>query len=137
MNLSEIRDFLAAEFAPVFVHQDVVVEAAEGGTARLKMVPDARHLRPGAIVSGPTLMMLADTAAYAALLSLPQDARMAVTSNLSVSFLRAGRGAIVQDARVVKAGRRLATILTEARDDAGEPLAIATLTYAMPGAAVS
>jgi len=61
MTLSEIREFLAAEFAPVFVDQEVVVEAAEGGTARLSMVPDGRHLRPGAIVSGPTLMMLALT----------------------------------------------------------------------------
>jgi uncharacterized protein (TIGR00369 family) len=134
MTLSEIRDFLAAEFAPVFVDQKVVLEAAEDGTAQLSMMPDGRHLRPGGIVSGPTLMMLADTAAYAALLSLPADARMAVTSNLSVSFLRAGRGPIVQAARVVKPGRRLATILTEARDGAGEPLAIATLTYAMPAA---
>lgn len=136
MNLHEIRAFLAAEFAPVFVDQDVVVEAAADGVARLRMIPDARHLRPGAIVSGPTLMMLADTAAYAALLSLPSEARMAVTSNLSVSFLRAGRGPIVQEARVVKPGRRLATILTEARDEAGNALAIATLTYAMPGWAV-
>lgn len=132
MTLSEIREFLAAEFAPVFVDQEVVVEAADGGVARLRMVPDARHLRPGAIVSGPTLMMLADTAAYAALLSLPEDARMAVTANLSVSFLKAGRGPIVQEARVVRPGRRLATILAEARDEAGTPLALATLTYAMP-----
>jgi uncharacterized protein (TIGR00369 family) len=134
MTLDEIRAFLRAEFAPVFAEQEIAVEEAADGFARLVLVPDARHLRPGRIVSGPTLMMLADTAAYAALLSLPADGRSAVTTNLSVTFLRAARGggAVRQEARVLKAGRRLATILAEARDGDDAPLAHATLTYAMP-----
>jgi uncharacterized protein (TIGR00369 family) len=134
MTLLEIRAFLAADFAPLFADGAITVETAAEGAAVLRLRPDARHLRPGGIVSGPTLMTLADTAAYAALLSLPAEARMAVTTNLSVSFLRGGEdgGPVIAVARVIKAGRRLSTIVCEARSEDGRALAHATLTYAMP-----
>jgi uncharacterized protein (TIGR00369 family) len=134
MTLEEIRVFLAAEFPQVFAEQDLAVEAAGEGAATLRLAPDRRHLRPGAIVSGPTLMMLADAAAYAALLSLLEGAKMAVTSNLSVSFLRGAPdgGAIWQEARVIKPGRRLSVILAQAFDADRRMLAHATLTYVMP-----
>jgi uncharacterized protein (TIGR00369 family) len=136
MTLDEIRRYLVEEFAEVFARQEISVVSAADGAAVLRLVPDGQHLRPGGIVSGPTLMMLADAAAYAALLSLSAAAKMAVTANLSVTFLRAAPpgSAILQDARVLKEGRRLAILVCEARDEDGRVLAHTTTTYAMPSA---
>jgi len=136
MRLSEIDAFLEAEFPQVFGTGTIAVEEAEAGRARLRLTPADAHLRPGAVVSGPTLMTLADAAGYVALLSLGAEAKMAVTSNLNMSFLRAARlGAdIVQTATVIKPGRRLSVILAEALSTEGDLLAHATMTYAMPAA---
>lgn len=134
MTLDEIADFLGAEFPQVFGAEAIRVEQAEAGRAQLRLSPAETHLRPGAVVSGPTLMMLADAAGYVALLSLGADARMAVTTNLNMSFLRAARlGAdIIQSAHVIKPGKRLSVIVSEASDPDGVALAHATMTYAMP-----
>nr|WP_269751247.1 PaaI family thioesterase [Acuticoccus mangrovi] len=125
---------MRAEFPQVFIEEDIVVSAAEGGFARMSLRPGWRHQRPGGIVSGPTLMMLADAAGYAALLSLGANAKMAVTTNLNVSFMRGASAAapIQQEARVIKPGRRLSVILAEAMDPDGKVLAHTTMTYAMP-----
>ena len=133
MHLADVKDYLAADFPQVFGSGSIAVEAAEGGVATLALTPGEAHLRPGGIVSGPTLMMLADAAAYAALLSLTGEAKMAVTTNLNISFLRAGAAGapIRMVARVVKPGRRLSVIVAEAFS--GEALlAHCTMTYAMP-----
>ena len=45
-------------------------------------------LRPGDLISGPTLMSLADSAAYALVLAHIGEKPMAVTSSLIVQFLR-------------------------------------------------
>ncbi len=138
MHLADVRDYLAREFPQVFGTGHIRVEAAEAGVATLALTPGEAHLRPGRTVSGPTLMMLADAAAYAALLSLPAEARMAVTTNLNMSFLRAGvAGAPIRMvARVVKPGRRLSVIVAEAF--AGDTmLAHCTMTYAMPASDVA
>lgn len=134
MSLPAIRAYLTAEFPAVFGAGCTTVEAADEGVATLLLAPEPRHLRPGGIVSGPTLMTLADAAAYAALLSLSDAAKMAVTSNLNISFLRAGapNGPIRQTALVVKPGRRLSVIVAEAFDVNGALLAHCTMTYAMP-----
>lgn len=136
MGLAAVRSYLADVFPQVFAVHGVVVERAHEGAARLALSPDDKHLRPGGIVSGPTMMMLADAAAYAALLSGTAAAKMAVTSNFNITFLRAGPPgqAIVQDASVVKWGRRLSVIVSETKSADGTLLAHATMTYAMPAA---
>lgn len=138
MTLDEIRTYLTTDFPQVFREHDVSLVSAEEGRARIALTPGTQHLRPGGIVSGPTLMMLADAAAYVALLSLTERAKMAVTTNLSVSFVRgvpAGTQ-IVQDARVLKAGRRLCVIVCEALNPtasgAAAILAHTSVSYAMP-----
>ena len=134
MLLSEVRNYLVADFPQVFGEGTIVVESADGGVATLRLTPGEAHLRPGGLVSGPTLMMLSDAAAYAALLSLSDGAKMAVTSNLNISFLRGGRAGedIRVVASVVKPGRRLSVIVAEAFG--GEALlSHCTMTYAIPG----
>jgi uncharacterized protein (TIGR00369 family) len=92
-------------------------------------------LRPGGVISGPTLMSLADTAAYALVLSHIGDQLMAVTSQLNISFLRGAKpGDITAEAELLRLGRRLAVcdirIWTESPDRLA---AQANVTYAIPG----
>jgi uncharacterized protein (TIGR00369 family) len=64
-------------------------------------------LRPGNVISGPTLMSLADTAAYALVLAHVGDELMAVTSSLLMNFLRGAKpGDLHAEAEILKLGRR-------------------------------
>ncbi|WMS42129.1 PaaI family thioesterase [Acuticoccus sp. MNP-M23] len=136
MTHDAIAHYLVSAFPQVFTAHAIELTAADGGTATLTLTPGEQHLRPGGVISGPTLMMLADAAAYAALLSVSAAAKMAVTSNLNISFLRGAPagGAIVQHATVVKRGRRLSVIVCEAETAEGTLIAHTTTTYAMPAA---
>ena len=91
-------------------------------------------IRPGGIVSGPTLMGLIDVAAYAAVLAHTGPVEMAVTNTLHVSFLRACRvDRTVADARLLKLGRRFASIdvrLWQSTEDC--LVAQAAVGYALP-----
>ena len=49
---------------------------------------DQQHLRPGGTVAGPVMMGLADAAVYALILSRIGPVELAVTTNLSINFLR-------------------------------------------------
>jgi uncharacterized protein (TIGR00369 family) len=104
------------------------------GHARLRLHPDADMIRPGGIVSGPVLMGLVDVAAYAVILSHVGPVAMAVTNMLTISFLRACRLApVTADARLLKLGRRLATVDVRLWQEAEDRLvAQATVGYALP-----
>ncbi len=110
-----------------------VVEA-EPGRVRVRRPYGPGLLRPGGIISGPTLMTLADTGAYALVLAHVGDQKMAVTSSLVMNFLRgAAVGDIWADAHLLRLGRRNAVcdvrIWTESED---RPAAQATVTYSLP-----
>ena len=78
--------------------------------------------RPGGTVSGPTLMSLADGVAYMVVLSRIGPAALAVTSNLTINFLRRPRMVdLVTDARLLKLGRSLAVVDVLMYSDTGEP----------------
>jgi uncharacterized protein (TIGR00369 family) len=110
------------------------LEEVAADRVRLRLEPDDRHLRPGGTVSGPTLMALADTAAYFLVLANRGPVALAVTSSLSIHFLRRPRpGALLAEARPLRLGRSLAVAdvrLWSEGDDA--PVAQATVTYAIP-----
>ena len=86
------------------------------------------------IVSGPTLMGLADFAAYAVLIAHIRPVAMAVTNSLNIAFLRACRLApIVADARLLKLGRRLSTVDVRLwQDREARLVAQATVNYVLP-----
>ncbi|MDP3854893.1 PaaI family thioesterase [Phenylobacterium sp.] len=91
-------------------------------------------LRPGGLISGPNLMSLADTAAYALVLCHVGDELMAVTSSLVMNFLRGAKpGPIHAEALLLRLGRRSAVcdirLWTESQDRLA---AQATVTYAIP-----
>ncbi len=131
MPLEEIQGWFRRHW-PNFEKTVALSEAAEG-RARLCLRVEARHLRPGETVSGPTMMLLADAALYVALLSVDRDATDAVTSNFNISFLRRpGQHDLVADAELLKSGRRLVVGEVRILGQAGELVAHATVTYARP-----
>ncbi len=101
---------------------------------RMVLNPGPESIRPGNIVSGPTLMGLADVAAYAVVLAHIGPVGMTVTNTLAITFLRAcRRERITADARLLKLGRRLATVEVRIWQDAEDrPVAHATIGYAIP-----
>lgn len=68
-------------------HFPKVTEVAPGRAVLVRAYHDSM-LRPGRLISGPNLMSLADTAAYALVLAHIGDQLMAVTSSLVMNFLR-------------------------------------------------
>jgi uncharacterized protein (TIGR00369 family) len=102
--------------------------------ARMRLEPRPAMMRPGDIVSGPTMMGFADVAAYAVVLAHVGPVAMAVTTTLNISFLRPCRVAtIFADARLLKLGRRLATVDVRLwQESEAEPIAQAIVGYALP-----
>jgi uncharacterized protein (TIGR00369 family) len=110
-------------------------EAMADGKATVRMPFREEFVRPGGTIAGPATMALADCAMYAAVLSQRGEAVMAVTSNLSIHFLRAPRPVdLVAEAEVLRLGRRLAVVEVTCYS-AGDPKPVAhvTGTYALPG----
>jgi uncharacterized protein (TIGR00369 family) len=112
----------------------MTLEMAVPRRARIRLRVGDRHLRPGGTVSGPSMMMLADAAVYAALLAADAEAGDAVTSSFNISFLRRPRPAdLLAEAELLSVGRRLVVgevHLRSVGDD--DLLAQATVTYARP-----
>lgn len=87
------------------------IDELTASTARLRQRTLDTNLRPGGTVSGPTLMALADSAAYVLVLGLLGRASLAVTSSLHIDFLRRPvPGELIAEATVLKRGRSLITM---------------------------
>lgn len=110
------------------------VEHLELGHLRLRQPVETIMLRPGGTVSGPTLMGLADAAAYALILAHIGPVALAVTSSLTIHFLHKPAPAdVVADAEFLKLGRKLAVVDVRLRSDGvADPVAHAVVTYAIP-----
>jgi len=110
MDAEGLQAYLVAEFPQAFgpgrPHRVVRVDA---GGVGVTLEAAEEHLRPGDTVSGPSMMGLADIAAYAVILSAVGPVPLAVTTNFSINFLRKPPpGLLVADARLMKLGKRLA-----------------------------
>lgn len=137
LDAAQLNAFLARAFPEVDPAMIPRVTDVAPGRVMLHAPTSSRSLRPGGIISGPTLMNLADTAAYALVLAHIGEVAMAVTSSLTINFLRACKpGELTAEASFLKLGRRLATVevlmWTEGRDRAA---AKATVVYAIPDGA--
>jgi len=106
------------------------------GTDRvdLRAVYSNDHLRPGGTVAGPVMMALADAAMFGAILAHLGAVELAVTTNLSIDFLRKPPPAdIVASAQLLKLGKRLAVgniMITSTANN--ELVARASSTYSIP-----
>jgi uncharacterized protein (TIGR00369 family) len=118
-----------------FRYDSFVIEHADGRTCRIRQGFHETMLRPGGTVSGPTLMALADSAMYVVLLSAIGPVGLAVTTNLTINFLRKGASGqdVFAEARLLKLGKRLA--MGEVSLYSGtspDPIAHVTATYSIP-----
>ncbi|GKW50521.1 PaaI family thioesterase [Halomonas sp. NCCP-2165] len=131
MTAAAIEEFLDE----VFPQRQGTIEGVDEMRATMSLAIEDEHLRPGACVSGPTLMGLADVCLYVAILAQVGPEPMAVTTDLNCHFLRRARGDrdLIANARIVKLGRRLAVGEVQLFS-AGEegPVALVTATYALP-----
>lgn len=135
LDAAQLNAFLARAFPLAEPGARGEVVLAEPGRV-VSVLPYAeRLLRPGGVVSGPTLMSLADTATYALVLAHIGEVAMAVTTSLTMHFLRgAAPGPITAEARLLKLGRRIATADVRLWTEGPEKLAAqATVAYALPG----
>jgi uncharacterized protein (TIGR00369 family) len=134
LTIAEVAAFIDEAFPPETRALLGQVEHLEPGLFRMRLDPVPSMRRPGGIVSGPTLMALVDVAAYGVIAAHHGAEAMAVTNALSIAFLRACRfEPIFADARLLKLGRRLATVdvrIWQRRED--RIVAQSTVGYALP-----
>jgi acyl-coenzyme A thioesterase PaaI-like protein len=128
---ADIIDFLTREFP----QSRCVVEEVGDRSATVTHHVGTDHLRPGETVSGPLLMTVADVALYVAILGTIGIVPLAVTTGLTINFLRkpaAGRP-IVGVCRLMKVGRALVVgevaLYSQGND---EMVAHAVGTYSIP-----
>lgn len=110
------------------------VTTLEGGFVRLRLHYDSRQLRPGNTIAGPVIFTLADAALYALVMSVAGLVPEAVTSDITLRFLRRPRPAdLIAEARLLKQGRRLVVGEVAIFSDGDSvPVAHVTGTYALP-----
>jgi uncharacterized protein (TIGR00369 family) len=125
---------LIREGVPLVGNMGVVIDSLGEGTIRVQLPYRADFVRPGGTVMGPVLFALADVALYGAVLSLIGRVELAVTTSMTINFLRRpAPGAVTAEGRVLKLGKRLAygevTLWSDGED---EPVAHVTGTYSIP-----
>ena len=137
MTIPEMESFLKTEFPQVDGDFELRELTCDGIIVALKVAD--RHLRPGGTVSGPSMFGLVDVAMYLAVLSRIGPVALAVTTNVSMDFMRkpANDADLVATARLLKLGKRLAVGDVLLRSEGGtDVVARAGLTYAIPPAGV-
>lgn len=137
MDAAALNAFLARAFPEAPAERMVRVVEVEPGRVRMVAPTGGANLRPGGTISGPTLMSLADSAAYALVLAHIGEVPMAVTTSLNIHFLRPCRpGELVAEGRMLRLGRRIATCdVTMWTEGPDRPAAQATVAYALPDGA--
>jgi uncharacterized protein (TIGR00369 family) len=132
----ELERLLCNEFPQVFkAGSGLSIEEIWHGGAQVRQEYREDFIRPGGTISGPTMMALADFAMYVAVLAAIGPVPLAVTTNLSINFLRRpGVADLLAEAKLMKLGKRLAVGEVAIRSAGGvELVAHATSTYSIPG----
>ena len=135
MDVAQINAFLEREFPQIGIGRDFIVEEVGPLSARLRLVYDVRHLRPGGTMSGPSMFALADVGIWVAILAQVGPLPLIVTTNLNINFLRLPEPTdLVAEMKVFKLGKRLAVgeALLYSAGGSREPVAHATGTYSIP-----
>ncbi len=110
------------------------VEEATTESVLLCLPVTERHGRPGGTLSGPAMMMLADTAAWLAIMTRVGPVLLAVTTSLHIDFLRKpALSDLLARTRLLKLGRKLAVVDVELFSrGTTDPVAKAQVTYSLP-----
>jgi len=137
ITFDEVRALTAREL-PWADDAGLCMKALGYGTARVRLPFTDRNLRPGGTISGPAMITLADYALYIGALAAIGPEALAVTSQLSMNFLRKpAPGDLLADARMVRVGRRLIygevyVVPAAAAEAPDEPVAHLTGTLIRP-----
>ncbi len=130
----DIDAFVASAY-PAVAAAGVTCDSVGSATATARWRFDSDALRPGRYISGPTMFMLADSALWFASFSVIGIEPMAVTSELSIRFLRPARdGDLLARAQIQSVGTRRIVGSVELWVD-GAPdrlVAVAQGTYSAP-----
>ncbi|HEY4929487.1 MAG TPA: PaaI family thioesterase [Acidimicrobiales bacterium] len=131
MDVAELQVFLDAAFPAELPY--TVEEVSDAGV-RMRLTVDESNVRPGGTVSGPSLMALADCAAWLAIVGQIGPVALAVTTSLHIDFLRKPALVdVVATGTLLKLGSRLGVVdvaLHSVADDA--LVAKAQVTYSIP-----
>lgn len=135
LSREKLLALLQTEF-PEAAHAvgDYAIEEVWLGGCRVRRRHHEGSLRPGGTVSGPIMMGLADFTMYLAVLSAIGWVPLAVTTNLTINFLKKPGGHdLLAEARLLKLGKRLAVGEVALRSEGDEDLvAHVTATYSIP-----
>lgn len=130
VSAADINRFLRE----VFGSEHDSCEDAGDGWAIARMSPSSGFLRPGEIISGPSVFALVDgVLAYAAYTKIGLEP-MALTSELSIRYLRPARGTELRArAEIHHVGKRsIVGTVVAWTDDVDRPVAVAQGTYIRP-----
>ena len=106
MTVTELQEMLDGSFPGTSL--PYVLESITPTTARLRQTIGVNHSRPGGTVSGPTLMTLADLAAWMVIVGQIGPVALSVTTSLHIDFLRKPDLVdVVAEATLLKLGQRL------------------------------
>jgi uncharacterized protein (TIGR00369 family) len=133
LSIAEFQQIIR-ETLPVAAQYSPEIKTLEHGRAVIRLPYRKELLRPGGTIAGPVLMALADLAVYAAVLSAIGHVVLAVTTSLTINFLKKpAPAALTAEARLLKLGKRLAVAEVEIFSE-GDPemVAHATATYSIP-----
>jgi uncharacterized protein (TIGR00369 family) len=132
VSVAQINEFLGSQFLASGNRCEEVGE----GWAIAHLHVDAMALRPGGIISGPTVFGLCDAALFYACFSVIGIEPMTLTSEMSIRFLRPALGSEIRArAELHDVGRRsLVGSIVAWTDNVGKPVAVAQGTYVRPRA---
>ena len=133
-TIDELRAYLVEVFPEFWESGDLRLENIAPMSATLRLAYHPKHLRPGGTISGPAMFALCDVALYVAILGEIGRVEHAVTTNVSIDFLRKPAPAdLIGRAKLIKLGKRLAVgevaLFSEGESDM---VAHATGTYSIP-----
>ena len=127
----ELDAFIRAEFPG----SRCVIEEVGNLGATVSLEVGQADRRPGGTVAGPVLMAVADVALYVAVLGEIAIVPLAVTTSLTINFLRRPRaeGRLVGVCKLLKLGRTLAVGEVSVYSDAMEGVVAHVVgTYSIP-----
>jgi uncharacterized protein (TIGR00369 family) len=131
LGVEELQSLLGESFPSSEVPR---VEQVDSDSVVMSLSITDRHGRPGGTLSGPTMMMLADTAAWVAIMAQVGPVLLAVTTSLHIDFLRKPQLTdLMARAKLLKLGRKLAVADVELFSrGTTELVAKAQVTYSLP-----
>lgn len=130
----QVNEFVAEVF-PASYADGMRCSSIDEGVAEVRWPFDEAKLRPGAYIPGPVMFALADSALWYATFSVIGLEPMAVTSEMSIRFLRPGQGGdLVGRASInsVSTRRIVGTVEMWVDGKPDKPVAVAQGSYARP-----